>query len=530
MSTSKNRGTLANRLASHLAATAACAAGALAVAGTASADINYHVYNTVIPANIDGIYLNVETFQVGTTGSTVPGWDLNPYSSTSLTWFNATGTGMLRYPGVTTGSAGNLAADTPIGSTGSYGSGTVTVGSAAGNWQLNAVNLFGFRFLASDGQTHYGWGRIQVGSSITVRTLIDVAWETTAGTVILAGSQGGGPPPYDPCAPFNPSISIGVNSLPMNQATAATLNLTGSCGLTIYKANYFKFVAPAAGEYTFSTCASGQDTRMAILDGCAAGSGVLACNDDACGLSSSITLNLSAGSTCYCVIGATSPTATLPNAIATTLAGPPVPACVKAMDAAFGDNAFDNTASTSAQSVRSDAAGTASATINKVVWYAFTPSVTGAYRINTCGTNGDTMLAIGTECPAIQARFECIAFNDDAPCPGTTVGSRSFLDVTNNGATGTFAGFPLAQDLVAGTTYYICAGSYGASTAITGVLSIDGPPQSVPGDINGDGVVDAADLATLLGAWDTSDPMADINHDGLVDAADLSILLGNWTM
>ncbi|MFO0827583.1 MAG: FG-GAP-like repeat-containing protein [Phycisphaerales bacterium] len=49
-----------------------------------------------------------------------------------------------------------------------------------------------------------------------------------------------------------------------------------------------------------------------------------------------------------------------------------------------------------------------------------------------------------------------------------------------------------------------------------------------PADLNSDGVVDAADLAILLGAWGGTGP-ADLNGDGTVDAADLAILLGAWS-
>ena len=54
----------------------------------------------------------------------------------------------------------------------------------------------------------------------------------------------------------------------------------------------------------------------------------------------------------------------------------------------------------------------------------------------------------------------------------------------------------------------------------------------IPGDLNGDGEVNGADLAILLGAWGKCPPkgacIADLNHDGVVNGADLSILLGNW--
>ena len=49
----------------------------------------------------------------------------------------------------------------------------------------------------------------------------------------------------------------------------------------------------------------------------------------------------------------------------------------------------------------------------------------------------------------------------------------------------------------------------------------------VTGDMNSDGVVNAADLSILLGAWGTPGP-GDLTGDGLVNAADLSVLLGAW--
>jgi predicted outer membrane repeat protein len=63
-----------------------------------------------------------------------------------------------------------------------------------------------------------------------------------------------------------------------------------------------------------------------------------------------------------------------------------------------------------------------------------------------------------------------------------------------------------------------------------GAYELDVP--SIPGDLNGDGVVDGADLLILLAAWgkcaDPDDCPADLNDDGTVDGADLLILLANW--
>lgn len=53
-------------------------------------------------------------------------------------------------------------------------------------------------------------------------------------------------------------------------------------------------------------------------------------------------------------------------------------------------------------------------------------------------------------------------------------------------------------------------------------------PVPCPADLNGDGNVNSADLALLLGAWGQSGVPADINGMGGVNSADLALLLGAW--
>jgi predicted outer membrane repeat protein len=52
----------------------------------------------------------------------------------------------------------------------------------------------------------------------------------------------------------------------------------------------------------------------------------------------------------------------------------------------------------------------------------------------------------------------------------------------------------------------------------------------LPGDLDGNGKVNGADLAMFLGEWGSSSQMADLNGDCQVDAADLAVLLGGWTI
>ncbi len=49
-----------------------------------------------------------------------------------------------------------------------------------------------------------------------------------------------------------------------------------------------------------------------------------------------------------------------------------------------------------------------------------------------------------------------------------------------------------------------------------------------PSDLNGDGVVDAQDIALLLDRWGAGAGIGDINFDGRVDGADLAALLSAW--
>lgn len=52
------------------------------------------------------------------------------------------------------------------------------------------------------------------------------------------------------------------------------------------------------------------------------------------------------------------------------------------------------------------------------------------------------------------------------------------------------------------------------------------PPN--PGDVNGDGVVNGADITFILGQWGTSGP-GDLDGSGTVDGGDITIVLGNWS-
>jgi MYXO-CTERM domain-containing protein len=189
---------LSNRLAKHFGAAAAAAV----VVGSANAAIVYSgVLNFACAVDIDGCYINVETNTLSNgPGAGVPGWDVNPYSTSGgMNFFNSTGGGQMRRPGVTTGTAGNLDVGTVVGAAGSFNTGTGNVYGAtaatglAGGWTYSSENIIGFRFVAAAGTTHYGWMRFAMGAAGSAgtsmtRTVVDFAYESDAGASIGAGA------------------------------------------------------------------------------------------------------------------------------------------------------------------------------------------------------------------------------------------------------------------------------------------------------------------------------------------------------
>jgi MYXO-CTERM domain-containing protein len=188
---------ISNRLVKH-----AAIAASVAAAASANAAIVYSgVINFACAVDIDGTYINVETNTLSNgPGAGVPGWDVNPYSTSGgMNFFNSTGGGQMRRPGVTTGTAGNLALGTVIGAAGSFNTGTGNVyGTTAatglnGGWTYSSENIIGFRFVAAAGTTHYGWMRFAMGAAGSAgtsmtRTVVDYAYESVASASIEAGA------------------------------------------------------------------------------------------------------------------------------------------------------------------------------------------------------------------------------------------------------------------------------------------------------------------------------------------------------
>jgi hypothetical protein len=173
------------RLAAY-ATLAGVALAAPALAPTADASIVYSgAVNIAIPITTAGVYLNVQTGVNNPNPASVPGWDVNPYGSTSLILFNPAAPAGGVYEGAA--NAFNLALGTPVTAAGPYSAGTY-------NPTLNSTsNYVGFRFQneAAGNQTQYGWFQMSFGTSATdpARAIIGYAYENT-GLPINVGDTG----------------------------------------------------------------------------------------------------------------------------------------------------------------------------------------------------------------------------------------------------------------------------------------------------------------------------------------------------
>ena len=90
--------------------------------------------------------------------------------------------------------------------------------------------------------------------------------------------------------------------------------------------------------------------------------------------------------------------------------------------------------------------------------------------------------------------------------------------------------FLVEANLAGGGTFYVVVDSlitFNSQTQLYNI-TIESTIALPDGDLNGDCVVDTADLGGLIGSFGGPGPFGDINGDGIVDTADLGILIGNF--
>jgi hypothetical protein len=170
-----------------LAATALGAALATQSAHAVVVVADFTAAPIVIPFNIDGLYVNVVSGATGTTGASVPGWDINPYYagsgglSPSFSLFSPAAPGGYVGAGI---AATPLAVGTEVGSTSTFVGGALGTGPA-----VAGVQYFGFRFQNGTGvtaTTHFGYAAFDRTLPVAAGSvrLLGYAFESTPLTSI----------------------------------------------------------------------------------------------------------------------------------------------------------------------------------------------------------------------------------------------------------------------------------------------------------------------------------------------------------
>lgn len=184
---------LNQKLNAHFAACAAAVAAVTAAPQQAEAVIVHSgPVNINIPSTTAGVYVNVVTGVNGTSPAGVPGWDLNPWSSTTLNFFNPAAPAGGVYVIGPDPLVDNLAPGTLISAASTFGSGGSQTAGATAMVLNSSDNLVGFRFQneANGNQTHYGWMRLSLSTTLVAqpRAIVEYAYEDVAGAGIMAGA------------------------------------------------------------------------------------------------------------------------------------------------------------------------------------------------------------------------------------------------------------------------------------------------------------------------------------------------------
>ncbi len=358
------------------------------------------------------------------------------------------------------------------------------------------------------------------GFRVRFRTNVDQTNDNWYVDDIFVGEPAPEPegPPNDECIA---AIEVGVGATPfttVNGTTSVPPPPVNCVGGSMVNDIWFTYLPECDGVVTISTCGTADfDTRIAVYAqalGCPLlTTFTLACSDDepGCGNGTSeVSLAVEAGFGLIIRVGGTSGSGT--GTLNITCAAPP-PAndeCDGAMAAGTGVTAFSTKNATT--SVPAPPVSCMGGIIEKDLWFTHTVECDGELTISTCGSaDFDTKLIVYIGSVGCDGAFlPPLSCNDDG------------VDCPNGTSSVTFAAVAGQQLLIR------VGGAAGAAGDGTLVISCEGPKAPpCPADLNGDGVVDGADLGLMLNAWGGAGA-ADLNGDGVVDGADLGLMLNAW--
>jgi len=346
-----------------------------------------------------------------------------------------------------------------------------------------------------------------------MNTLAQTLFGSATPLYMAAIVHAGGPaPPNDACGSaavipgntvtFNPPLldTTGAGSEILCAAVAESCEVAAA---GVSNTVWYSYTPNLSGSIRVDTFGSNYNTVLSVFDGCGTGffpncnvPDQLACNDDfPFGTTSQVTLDVVAGQT-YIIKVADYNTTDGGGLLDFNLRWiPPNDVCDNATlvtstnynPPPYATNHAATDLCENAETCEVNNVG-----VSNSVWYLYIACADGTIDINTNGSNYDTVLSIWDKCGFFFAvDFPC---NFGAPPPAE-------LDCDDDSGLGTnsqILGFPV----IAGQAYVIKVSDYNMANG-GGMLDFNLTFDSgvCPTDLNGDGMVDGADLGQVLLDW-----------------------------